>query len=1297
MALKSGTSRRTSTAYTGGSGGGSYVGDVSAGSLYAQSGGTRVTGPVPTAQDSAGNKPGELGYNPRTDPLSTSYVGDVTPGSQAYNIRAWAGWTGITTDNKLIAKTPEEVPAAAKPITPSPVYKISGKTVSKEEYAIKKGLARGQFEEQFISQKVLKGGRPREVKGVMTFEDKVLAARLIREREQAMALKTQLQAQPKIEPVKAVTTKEKISLGVKKPLSLKSLLISPYAFNIKDILKGTASLLVLEKQLQLKIGPKLKDIYEIPGKKAEVLRQPYETKEDLALKRKVEGLEYQTTTVRKRAAQRVKDQKRLEEDLRKYEENLRLAAESGDETKYNAALSLYNSKYQNYKTFVSQSQAKSTAEFGMIKGELEKFNVQFEEKPVKVNKYLSLIGITGTDINVKSLIERHAKTSEYEEKRAGRINVAMKKEEIEYIEKKTSPRFSEWIKKNTVYTSLPAGKRLLAMGLEVSPEFALGLLLPQEAALMYGRYAIGKLGYQAITKPKETLTGLYKTGKYSPERLIGPPLAFAGGILTRQYVLSKLSREELILKNFEEKISKDAVKTQDLNLGKLLRDMRQKDYFLEYAPPPIKVSELLKERFVKIPGVEEVLRKATGIVRRVSGETRAGFTEGFKERLKEPVVTERTPAVIKKAEVDLYRSYSPARMDWLTRFGERKFKVFVSVKDLERIGGFYAQRSLRGRGEEFGQVFFPFGKPRMIEAAKLEPYDILKLTGSLKREFSFTELPIKKLTSRVKPLTKDLILPKRSITNEFLKQEEGIVSYKDVTYYMTKKRFAELLNKMYKGTKEVTRKAGRIEGVIYEKARISKMARTSDEIIKNALSREEAVIDLQIRGLKLPSERGLTVVKAKPGRAGTFDIKEIDYKKILRLSEPAKKLTGPSIKEIISRVNKLARGYDYGFKLKGLLIGDEGSLLKVYSKVRSSLYEPKIKILKTKIKPKSELKPYEPKLDIEIGKGGQVQILKQELKLKEEGKVKVVNIKEYLKTWEKFKETVKEKLKRKQREKQEAEIITGVRIVEPFISKFKSKVETVFKTGQFIKVKAKQRLDEVNKQERRIASLIRQSDANINKQLFGQAQPQSIRQLEQQARATFQPLAQPQAEAQLEEQIIRQDQIILQDLIQERIITTPTTPTRKLKPKQPKPFKFEFELEEKVKEKVKQKAFNVFVRRRKAWSRLNKNPLDVSAAFNLGSSKVDNSAAVSFKLVMAKEKISQQLIKQSINNAFKFRAYRHKGRSIPMTPKLIEERLALKRKAVFIEDNKYRLDSPGEFKEISKGVDINKIVGGLLK
>jgi hypothetical protein len=130
-------------------------------------------------------------------------------------------------------------------------------------------------------------------------------------------------------------------------------------------------------------------------------------------------------------------------------------------------------------------------------------------------------------------------------------------------------------------------------------------------------------------------------------------------------------------------------------------------------------------------------------------------------------------------------------------------------------------------------------------------------------------------------------------------------------------------------------------------------------------------------------------------------------------------------------------------------------------------------------------------------------------------------------------------------------------------------------------------------------------------------------------------------------------------------IRLPPTPTVPLIPKPiiPKPPIIKREKPDK-----KTKGYDVFIKEKGKFFKANKQPKNYGAAFNLGASAVDNSAAATFKIKPTKKpaKVSESL------NSFLMMKFRQ--------PK---QKSKMKITDTFIEKNKHRIDSQGEIKGIS--------------
>ena len=114
----------------------------------------------------------------------------------------------------------------------------------------------------------------------------------------------------------------------------------------------------------------------------------------------------------------------------------------------------------------------------------------------------------------------------------------------------------------------------------------------------------------------------------------------------------------------------------------------------------------------------------------------------------------------------------------------------------------------------------------------------------------------------------------------------------------------------------------------------------------------------------------------------------------------------------------------------------------------------------------------------------------------------------------------------------------------------------------------------------------------------------------------------------------------------------------------------------------KRNAFDVYIRQKGKFTKLNKKPLPKNKALNFGADIVDESSAVSFQIKKSKKKTS-------MIDDFSF-LYNHKFRNKKNKSKIKEN-------PVFIEKNKFRIDTPGELKDITaKGIMKNRRKG-LLK
>lgn len=110
--------------------------------------------------------------------------------------------------------------------------------------------------------------------------------------------------------------------------------------------------------------------------------------------------------------------------------------------------------------------------------------------------------------------------------------------------------------------------------------------------------------------------------------------------------------------------------------------------------------------------------------------------------------------------------------------------------------------------------------------------------------------------------------------------------------------------------------------------------------------------------------------------------------------------------------------------------------------------------------------------------------------------------------------------------------------------------------------------------------------------------------------------------------------------------------------------------------KNKKIAFDVYVREKGKFIKASKKPLPKNKALNFGADIVDRSSAVTFKIIKSKRKTS-------MIDDFSF-LYQHKFRNKKPNSKI-------KQNPVFIEKNKFRIDTPGELRGITaRGILANK-------
>jgi len=125
----------------------------------------------------------------------------------------------------------------------------------------------------------------------------------------------------------------------------------------------------------------------------------------------------------------------------------------------------------------------------------------------------------------------------------------------------------------------------------------------------------------------------------------------------------------------------------------------------------------------------------------------------------------------------------------------------------------------------------------------------------------------------------------------------------------------------------------------------------------------------------------------------------------------------------------------------------------------------------------------------------------------------------------------------------------------------------------------------------------------------------------------------------------------------------PTLPKSKIpRPEKPKRPGTLPEWNAKKSKKSKVEGFDVYAKSRKRWVKVNKKAMQKNSALILGSKVVDNTTSVSFKLKKRKKTIKELKIVTFKFNSSKFRK---------------------KKNGVFVEKNKHRIDSIGEFRGIT--------------
>jgi len=134
-----------------------------------------------------------------------------------------------------------------------------------------------------------------------------------------------------------------------------------------------------------------------------------------------------------------------------------------------------------------------------------------------------------------------------------------------------------------------------------------------------------------------------------------------------------------------------------------------------------------------------------------------------------------------------------------------------------------------------------------------------------------------------------------------------------------------------------------------------------------------------------------------------------------------------------------------------------------------------------------------------------------------------------------------------------------------------------------------------------------------------------------------------------------------------------------------KPFKKREKIDFLSKPKKKAKGFNTFVKVKKKFVKQNKRPLHKGAATNLGLFLADRSSVASVKVLPAKSAATGK--PQTVNKSLlkKFRKPVRNGKVLKKSPILVERR-------------KFRIDSPGEKKQITlKGLKTLRLKFGRKK